>query len=241
MSEKQTIHSGHRKRMMQRLLQEQDSLHEHEVLEILLYSMLPRINTNPIAHNLINTFGSVKDVFAASVEELSQVDGVGQKTAQQIYLLGVIFSRLEKSKKHSVMLSCFEQVKEEIEQLFAEEEKEKFYLFLLNKNYRKIATVDFSDKNQTSVNLKVTEIAKYFALYKPTHVIIAHNHPSGQTEPSENDNLATKKINLLCMAHGVNLADHVIYAKGNFYSYMQSGKLDEIKKKTDLNVLLNNL
>jgi DNA repair protein RadC len=241
MSEKENIHSGHRKRMFEKFIENKDGILDHEMLEILLFAMVPRIDTNPIAHRLINTFGSIKDVFSVSVEELSQVQGVGKKTAQQIYFLGEIFNRIEKSKKHGIKLSCFEKVKQEIEDLFNDETKEKFYLFLLDKNYKKLATIDFSDKEETSVNLEVSVLAKYFALYKPKHAIIAHNHPSGLAEPSANDDLSTKKINLLCMAHGVNFADHVIYGKGNVYSYKQSGKLDEIKKKADLNVLLNNL
>jgi DNA repair protein RadC len=241
MSENENIHSGHRKRMLKRAQENFEALLDHEVLEILLYDSLPRVNTNPIAHRLIKTFGSIKDVFMASVEELSAVSGVGEKTANKLAFIGGLIKRVEKSPRNSVMLTSFEKTRQEIKEWFDNEDKERFSIFLLDKRYKKIAVVDFDNQDVTRVNVEVSEIASSFAHYKPSKVIIAHNHPSGMAEPSESDDLATKKINLLCMAHGVTLADHVIYGKGKVYSYMQSGKLDEIKKKADLNAMLNNL
>lgn len=78
------IHSGHRERMFEQLEKNRKSLNEHQVLEILLYFALRRIDTNVISHRLINKFGSFKNVFAASEKELMQVRGVGEKTAQFI-------------------------------------------------------------------------------------------------------------------------------------------------------------
>lgn len=241
MSEKENIHSGHRERMMKKFVDNGYELLEHELLEILLYSMLPRIDTNPIAHRLINRFGSLREVFNASVQELNGVDGVGEKTAKIIFFIGKLFAHVEKTKKSNVKLGCFDLVRKEILDLFKEEDREKFYMFLLNKDYKKVALIDFTNQNKSSVIAEVSDVAKFFAVHKPKHVIVAHNHPSGLAEPSQSDDLSTKKINLLCMAHGVNFTDHVIYAKGEVYSYARSGKLDELKKKADLNRLLNDL
>lgn len=78
--EDKNIHSGHRRRMTERFLKYPDSLSEHEVLEIMLYSALPRKDTNPLAHKLLRTFGSLKNVLSADAEVLKSVDGVGEKT-----------------------------------------------------------------------------------------------------------------------------------------------------------------
>ncbi|MBQ8426692.1 MAG: hypothetical protein IJX16_02900 [Clostridia bacterium] len=241
MSDKENIHSGHRERMMQKLVNDGDNLLEHELLEILLFAMLPRVNTNPIAHRLIKTFGSVNGVLNASVSELSAVNGIGVKTAKQIRVIGLLFSKANAEKITSPALKNFEMVKKEAIRLFKGEKEERFCLLLLNSVYKRVAVIDFYDEKAFSVSAEVPDIAKAFALYKPKHAIIAHNHPSGLAEPSERDDLATKKINLLCMAHSVSLTDHVIYANDEVYSYAQSGKLDEIKKKADLNELLKNL
>ena len=70
------MHEGHRKRMYEKL-KNGDGLYDHEILEILLFNAIPRKNTNPVAHELIKTFGSLSGVFAAEPERLMTVDGVG--------------------------------------------------------------------------------------------------------------------------------------------------------------------
>ena len=77
MSEIENIHAGHRERMMKKVKDTPDGLLDYELLEILLFNMLPRINTNPLAHKLIKTFGSVEKVITASVDELMAIKGVG--------------------------------------------------------------------------------------------------------------------------------------------------------------------
>lgn len=241
MSEIENIHAGHRERMMEKVKDTPDGLLDYELLEILLFNMLPRINTNPLAHKLIKTFGSVEKVLTASVDELMAIKGVGEKTARQINFIGVLFNRLNKIGNKEIKLTTFETIKHELDRVFARETEEKFYLFLLNGNYKKIAIIGFSDEKETWVNVEVPDIAKAFATYKPKNVIIAHNHPSGKVEPSAKDDNSTMRINLLCMAHGITLSDHVIYAGGDTYSYERNGRLDEIKKKSNLNELLNKL
>ncbi len=241
MSETENVHAGHRERMMKRLVENSDNLLDHELLEIILFATLPRVNTNPIAHKLLKVFGSLSGVFTATVEELLAINGVGKRTAEHLRTVGLIFRKAGFDNGVLASLKNFEMVKEEAIRLFKEEKEERMCLFLLNSVYKRVAIIDFFDEREYSVSVEVPNIAKVFAIYKPKHVIIAHNHPSGLPEPSEKDDNATMKINLLCSAHGVNLADHVIYAKGEVYSYNKSGKLEEIKKKSDLNKLLNNL
>ena len=74
------MHEGHRKRMYEKL-KNNDGLLDHEILEILLFNAVPRKNTNPIAHNLLNTFGSLGGVFNATHRQLVTVDGVGESVA----------------------------------------------------------------------------------------------------------------------------------------------------------------
>lgn len=241
MSERENIHAGHRERMMKRLKENKEALLEHELLEMLLFATLPRINTNPIAHRLLKVFGSLNGVFNASVEELFAINGVGEKTAMHLCAIGQAFKRASSDNLENKELKNFEMVKKEVVRLFEREKHERFCLFLLSQTYKKVAVIDFYDKDTNAVSVGLSDVAKAFAIYKPKNVIIAHNHPSGLKEPSEKDDFATMKINLICMAHSVNLTDHVIYTQKGVYSYMQSGKLDEIKKKADLNKLLNSL
>ena len=81
------MHEGHRKRMYEKLKND-DGLYEHELLEILLFNAFQRKNTNPIAHALLDSFGSISGVLNASVEELCAVEGVGESVALYLKCIG---------------------------------------------------------------------------------------------------------------------------------------------------------
>lgn len=86
-----SIHDGHRKRVREAFLKRDlDSMPEHEILELLLFYSQPRGDTNKLAHELINTFGSLESVLSANYEDLMKVKGVGESTAALL----VLFSRL---------------------------------------------------------------------------------------------------------------------------------------------------
>ena len=79
------IHSGHRSRVREKIMQGGFSnMHDHEFLEFLLFQSIPRGDTNPLAHKILDKFGSLNKVFEASYLELMQVDGVGEATALHI-------------------------------------------------------------------------------------------------------------------------------------------------------------
>ena len=90
MAEK-NIHSGHRKRVKANVIKNGFSqLEEHKLLELMLFYSIPREDTNELAHELINHFGSFEDVFKANVDQLKRVDGVGENTAVMIAAIGEI-------------------------------------------------------------------------------------------------------------------------------------------------------
>ena len=89
----ENLHAGHRERVIKKFITSNNGVLDHELLEILLFSFLPRIDTNPIAHRLIQTFGSLKGVFLATTEQLLSVKGIGKKTAANIKLIGMIYEK----------------------------------------------------------------------------------------------------------------------------------------------------
>ena len=232
MDKRENVHSGHRNRMFEKL-KAGYSLLDHELLEMLLFSYLPRKNTNGIAHLLIKEFGNLENVFNASLDDLVKVDGIGATTAKGIVVAGEVIKRLverkTKEKTFSKTLS-YGAIEGELIDYFKGKTEEKFILLLYDKNYKKISHLEYVDNKKDSVSGDIPEIAKAFALHKPTFAIIAHNHPSGNLKPSMFDDFSTGKINLLCTSHGVTLLDHIIVAGDKTWSYHAEHRMDKIKK-----------
>ncbi len=241
MSLDNNLHKGHRERTIKKFLESADSFSEHEVLEVLLFFAVPRKDTNPMAHRLIQMFGSLEGVFNATDEQLVAVEGVGEKIATQILLISQIVKRI-KGKQNSVehYLINFAKAKEYLVKVFKGLYHEKFVILLLNKKYKLIANVEFSDDAVHSVKAEIPDLVKAINIHKPAFAIIAHNHPSGNVTPSEQDDFTTKKLNVIFELHDVNLFDHIIVSGEKAYSYSQENKIEEIKKAT-LNKLFDEI
>ena len=96
------IHDGHREKMRQRFLQGGlDAFADHEALELLLYYAIPRRDTNPIAHALMDRYGSLSAVLSAPVEDLQKVEGIGESAAILLRLAPLLArkARLAESEK----------------------------------------------------------------------------------------------------------------------------------------------
>ena len=240
MDTKENLHQGHRERAIQKLFQNPQGLAEHEILEIILFSVIPRKDTNALAHRLLRTFGSLSKVFSASAQELVSVDGVGKRVAGEIVALGKVIEIVGKSSKedNSVWYSVNTK-KTELIEMFKNEYEEKFVLILLNGRRKKLTAIHYEDKRGDTVSAEIPEIARAIALHKPKYAIIAHNHPSFNPNPSHLDDVATMKINVLCAMHGVVLSDHVIVSGEKIYSYHTEGRMDYLKSVSDLDKLLS--
>ena len=236
--DKENLHSGHRERVIEKFINNPKAFSEHEVLELLLFYSIPRKNTNDIAHRLLRAFGSLDNVFSATASELMAVNGVGKKTATLIMLTGKIILVNNQTKKPKKTLFSLQKVKEIAIERFLTETDEKFILILLDKKYKEITEIEFTDNNINKVTAEIPEIAKALAIHKPAYTIAVHNHPSGVVDPSNADDITTKKINLLCEVHGSVLIDHVIVYKQKVFSYYETGRLDTIRKEADLKVIL---
>ena len=108
------MHAGHRERMISRLKEfGSEGFQSHELLEMMLYSSFKQCDTNPIAHRLIDRFGTLSGVFSASENELCEVEGVGRSTAQMIIVLRANIERmLSESVQKGEMLGASGAVKD---------------------------------------------------------------------------------------------------------------------------------
>lgn len=225
--------------MTEKILENPDSLQDHEVLEVILFSFLPRIDTNVLAHKLLRTFGSLSNLFNAKPEDIMATPGIGKTTASKILLMGQLLKRTVNSQNvPKKAFRCGADFEDYAISLFSSLTRERFALVLLDVKYMPITTLIFDDESVNHVSVKVDEIVHAFAIHKPTYVILAHNHPSGNVEPSPEDDLTTAKFYMLCYLHGITLNDHVVVSGNQIFSYRMNGKMDDYNDKYKLEKLL---
>lgn len=235
------MHEGHRRRMYAKLKND-DGLHDHEVLEILLFNAFPRVNTNPVAHALINTFGSLAGVFSADVESLVTVDGVGENVALYIKIVGECMKRTNVHSAGIAVLRNHSDFANFVKARFRGKTAEIIEMYMLGKNGRVKRICPFTNDDLNKVDVNADDIMAVMAAEKPYGIFVAHNHLSGSSKPSERDDKFTAEIQLMCSINNINLLDHMIYSSDeNIFSYYLSGRLVDITKGITFNAVVEEL
>ncbi|WP_298031903.1 DNA repair protein RadC [uncultured Dysosmobacter sp.] len=221
------IHDGHREKMRKRFLQSGlDAFADHEALELLLYYAIPRRDTNPIAHALMERYGSLPAVLSAPVEDLRKVEGIGESGAILLKLVPQLTrkARLASAAQETVLNSS-ERAGAYLMERFSDERNEVIYQLCLDRKGKLIACKRLSEGSVTNAELNTRQVVENAILTSASVVILSHNHPSGLALPSEEDYAATNRIRAALAAIGVELADHIIVSDGDFVSMADSGYL----------------
>ena len=175
------VHDGHRDRMRKRFLENGlNGFADHEVLELLLYFAIPRGDVNPLAHALMDRFGSLSGVCAAPVELLTQTKGVGERTAMLLRLVPLAAQRARLAEmRQELILNTRENVGAYLLELFSRERNEAVYEICLDAKGKLLACRRLGEGSASAVNLDIRKVVENAILYAASSVILAHNHPSG--------------------------------------------------------------
>lgn len=222
-------HLGHRDRMRSRLLSGGEFA-DHELLEMLLYYALPRVNTNTIAHELLDRFGSVEGVLSASKEELSAVSGIGDRCAELLMLTGMLHRRAKASprKKKAVCIMNSQDAVSYVFDLYRGVKNEVLYLVSLDAKYCVIGSDIVSEGTIDEAAVYPRRIL-WAALSRNAHaVILAHNHPGGSPSPSTADIKMTLSISSVFDSVGIRFADHIICSEEGCYCFSSKRIYDGI-------------
>lgn len=231
------MHEGHRRRMYEKL-KSGDKLYEHELLEILLFNAYARKNTNPIAHALLDAFGTIEGVLNAEVEDLCAVEGVGESVALYLKCIGECTKKRSSSNGIAVLKS-YDDLRKFAEIRLRGKTEEVLELYCLEKSGKIQKIITFTTNEQNRVEINTDRVSNVIATVKPAALFIAHNHLSESSNPSANDDKFTKEVQIICSMNGIRLYDHCIYANGgSVYSYFMSGKIDKIKRNYSFDKLV---
>ncbi len=231
------MHEGHRLRMYEKLKSYPAMLADHEVLEILLFNALPRQNSNPLAHRLLEQFGSLPRILAADVNELMQVDGMGAQLAGYLKCVGVCFEKYQLDSQTQLptkydMVAFTEHLKE----VFKGLEYEVFYVYVFDNKRRFLCRKTFTSLQKEVVDIAPKALTSLITEYAGKKFVLAHNHVVGKTLASVDDDNLTMQFQLLCSISNSQLLDHVIVGKdGKTYSYYETGRMAQISKDYNIN------
>jgi len=220
MAESASHYHGHRDRLRQRFIAGGDSaLADYELLELLLFRIIPRRDTKPIAKALLDRFGSLAEVVGAPVHLLIETKGIGETVATELKLIGAIARRsLKSTLKDRAILGSWSSVIEYCHSAMAFEPREQFRILFLDKRNQLIAdevqqtgTVDHTPVYPREVVRRALELSA-------TAIILVHNHPSGDPTPSRADIDMTATIISTAKPLGITVHDHIIIGRNGHAS-----------------------
>ena len=215
-----THYHGHRDRLRARYREHGDAaLADYELLELILFRLIPRRDTKPIAKALLDRFGTLAAVFGAPLHLLQEVKGVGESVALDLKLVATASHRMLRSElRNKQVLSSWSAVIDYCHAAMAHETKEQFRILFLDKRNTLIAdevqqqgTIDHTPVYPREVVRRALELSA-------TALILVHNHPSGDPTPSRADIDMTKLIAEAAKPLGIALHDHVIIGKDGHVS-----------------------
>ena len=200
--------------------------HDYEFIELLLTYAIPQRDVKPIAKELIRNFGGIRGIFDASLEELSSVKGVGERTAILIKLLKEGSTLYLKARvKGKEILNSPQHVLDFCHHTLSGEKNEKFMVIYLTTKNELIDTeiLEEGTINQTAVYpRKVVEGA---LRHNASALILVHNHPSGDPTPSQTDKKLTAALEKAALTIDVVVHDHIIIGKNTHFSGREHGWL----------------
>ena len=204
-----------------------ENLSNAELLAILIGSG----NTNESAVDLMKRIlkdcdNNLGTLGRKSISELSQYNGIGEAKAISILAACELGKRREhEDKLERLDLSTPDNIYAHLLPKIRDLDVEEAYVVLMNNNYKHIKTVRLSHGGITETAVDVRLIIKEAVLCNATVVAIAHNHPSGNIQPSGYDDQITQQVKRACDAMRLHFLDHIIVTDGAYFSYRESGKL----------------
>jgi DNA repair protein RadC len=211
---------GHRSRLKERFMISQNNIPDYEILEMVLFWSIPRKDVKDLAKTLLKEFGNISNIVHAAEDKLLSIEGVTNAVYTNFRLLKEILLRcMQSSILNKNIIASWDALVEYLRVTQGNIKTEQFRVLYLNlKNIliadelQEVGTVD-----QTAAYPR--EILKRALFHEAVAIILVHNHPSGNPEPSKADILLTKEIETGCKALSINLYDHVIVSTDNIYSF----------------------
>ena len=223
---------GHRERVRKRFLENGfNGLEDYEILELLLFYVIPRKDTKAIAKELIKKFKNLANVLKADTLELKTIDGLGDVAITFLKMMGALPEKIYKDELKNQKLIKDDKNKINDKEVLLSflrnkigyEDVEKFYVIYLSSSNEVLAFEESSSGTLDRSSIYPREIYKRVIMENAKSIIIAHNHPSGNTCPSKCDIDITNEIAKGLKNFGALLLEHIIITRDSYFSFLEEG------------------
>lgn len=221
------MHEGHRKNLRKSFVTTGlEGKTEHQALELLLTYAMPRIDVNPVAHELIDRFGSLAGVMDADIEELQKVNYISENGAVLLKLIPQLSRMYHESKwKDKPRLGSIVEVKEFMKPKFMGETKEVLYMLCLDNHCCLNSINKLSEGTIDRSPVYIRDVVNLALRNNAKQVILAHNHPSGNVEPSPADIRMTQQVAAALKPMEMELIEHIIFSGDKTFCFSSSNLL----------------
>ncbi len=221
----QNVHINHRQRMRKRFIETNGvGFSDYELLELLLYYGIPQKDTNVLAHNVLDHFGSYINFFEASPEELSTVNGIGETSA---ILLALPKHLSQNYDKHLIQnketIKSLTQAKRICCTLLKYHTKETLYMICLDASRHVIRKLRISEGSLSQITVYERTLVELALRHNAHSIILTHNHPHGSCKPSIEDIDFTSHVVQIFSLLQIEILDHIIVADNqHIFSFRQA-------------------
>ena len=219
------LHKGHRARVKEEFIARGLSgMADHRALELLLFYAIPQGDVNPLAHRLIDTFGSLSGVFNATIDQLTAVQGIGEHTACLIKLITALGGRYQADRSQlGDILSTTVQLGEYLSPEFFGQRNEITVILCMDAKRKVIQCRQLAEGSADSTTLNLRKMMEVALACNASQVVLAHNHISNIAMYSKEDILVTKLAYDAFAQMDIHLIDHLIFASDDYISMRDSG------------------
>lgn len=221
---KKAIHTGHRGRVKEEFLTRGiEGWPDHRVLELILFYAIPNGDVNPLAHELIDRFGSLSNVLDALPEELTKVKGMGEHSASLLKIFPAVLGRyMEGRTGLGVVVHTTEEAAHVLAPYLYGARNETVYVLCLDAKEKVLGVRRISEGNIGNSDVTIRRVAEECLALRASFCYLAHNHVSGIALPSPSDLNTTQVLRTVLAPLSVQLVDHLVFSDGDLVSIRES-------------------